>query len=404
MTTKKEKFFINFVLAVFIAGIICCFTLFPLLSETVSAEELTNTSVLNFNQMFDYSKLSSSKVTDSYYVTISVNAGGYYSLDQKISFVAGHKYLIVGAVPGIGGLHFDSTASHPSFRVVDPYSFITAQFSDSYPFFVYGFSTGNFKSIIQIFDLTLCFGSGNEPSTVSEFKSYFNSEYYSYTLSTLVPLDATTSYSQGYTDGIQSFSVVTAADDIYNSSYYAKNSISDILSVNDAAPYFIKLVPSTENDDHLIFPMTSTIPANSNFTISGYISSYVHDYSGTLNIYCFVNNKDYIKLGSIKFNNSTMSSFFINFNLPFSVSNIAFDSTGFSLLGDVTVTYKISNLQKLAQDNYDAGRSSRDSDVTIAFENGKKVGMSQANPYTFNALFGAVFDAPIQALTGLLDI
>lgn len=400
MTTKKEKLFINIVLALFVAGIICCFTLYPILCDTVSAEELTNNSVLNFNQLFDISKIPSSNVVDSIYVNYDFTQGNFYYLQQDINVLAGHKYLVVGAQPGLCRLQFDSPHT---LYFNEPNSIATAQYNDTAKFYAYSAGSGSYKSIIQIFDLTQIFGFGNEPISYDQFKSYFVSPYYGYTISTLVPLDATTSYSQGYTDGIQSFSVVTAADDIYNSSYYAKGTVTDILSVNDFAPYFIKLVPTTDTDDHLIFPMISTIPANSNFTISGYISSYVYDQTGTLNIYAYVNNKDYIQLGTINFNSSSMVSFSINLNLPFSVSNIAFDSTKSSLLGDVTVTYKVSNLQKLTQDNYDAGRASRDHDVTIAFENGKKVGMSQANPYTFNALFGAVFDAPIQALTGLLD-
>lgn len=412
MTTKKEKLFINIVLALFVAGIICCFTLYPILCDTVSAEELTNNSVLNFNQLVNYDNingrsfygLSASSTSLGILVTGTKNSTStsYWPISIT-NIIPNHKYIVLN--PPSDSFTTSIDVNDSGYKTYSNQIF-TVNNNITEIYFSVNVSNGttvNSYFHLNIIDLTQCFGAGNEPTSVADFKTYFNSEYYAFTLSTLVPLDATTSYSQGYIDGIQSFSFVTAADDIYNSSYYAKGSITDILSVNDTAPYFIKLVPTPDTDDHLIFPMISTIPANSNFTISGYISSYIHDYTGTLNIYSFVNNKDYIKLGSINFNNSTMSAFSINFNLPFSVSNIAFDSTQLSLLGDVTVTYKVSNLQKLAQDNYDAGRASRDHDVTIAFENGKKVGMTQANPYTFNALFGAVFDAPIKALTGLLD-
>ncbi len=410
MTTKKEKLFINIVLVVFIAGIICCFTLYPFLSEHVFAEELSNNSVLNFNQLVNnISSNNSSLSVSNYSVSINsdITSNGFVVYFDSVNLISGHVYYVQG-LPNCrlftreGSAVFDDLGTFIA-TYVRTYSSAGAFFYHS----SYGSSVPTGTYSLMICDLTQCFGSGNEPTTINEFKSYFNNDYYFYTLSTLVPLDATTSYSQGYTDGIQSFSVVTAADDIYNSSYYSGGEPTDTLVVNDTAPYFQKLVYQTQTDlpdVYLIFPMINTIPANSNFSINGYINSYVYDTSGTLNIYAFINNKDYISLGSISFSGTTPKVFNINVNVPFSVSNIAFISTNsLCVLGDVSITYKISNLQKLAQDNYDAGRASRDSDVTIAFENGKKVGMSQANPYTFNALFGAVFDAPIKALTGLLD-
>ncbi len=412
MTTKKEKLFINFVLSVFIAGILCCFTLYPILCDTVSAEELTNNSVLNFNQLVNYDNIDGRSIyglsATSTFTGILVtgtksSTSNSYWIINNVNLVPQHKYIVLNPDSG----------SYSSY--IEVYDSVYIQYSNQIflvnsildkVFFNVRIPNGivvNSYFHLNIIDLTQCFGAGNEPTSVAEFKSYFNNDYYAYTTSTLVPLNATTSYSQGYTDGIKSFSVVTAADDIYNSSYYLNNSVTDILAVNDNAPYFVKLVPNTDLKDYLVFPMNTTIPSNSNFIIEGYIASYIHSYSGTLNIYSLINNSDFISIGTIKYENYLDTKFTININVPFSITNIAFDSDKLCVLGDVTVTYKINNLQKLAQDNYDAGRSSRDHDVTIAFDNGKKVGMSQANPYTFNALFGAVFDAPIHALTGLLD-
>ena len=104
MTTKKEKLFINIVLSVFIAGIICCFTLYPILCDTVSAEELTSNSVLDFNQLFN-NTLS----RDNYYTitvtknnfTYSVNGYfdkwntsiGFNTSSFSINLINGHKYF-----------------------------------------------------------------------------------------------------------------------------------------------------------------------------------------------------------------------------------------------------------------------------------------------------------------------
>ncbi len=413
---KKEKLLINIVLALFIAGIICCFTLYPLLSDTVSAEELSSNAVLNFNQIAKPQSYS-----NDFYNFGNLNSDGYFSISLKNTsvtwarmniadnFNSTHKYYFTFESNSGDGMNLyanDGTVTLLS-NFVGPsiisgyssYQFNLSSYFDSH-------SSGSINVRMMCVDLTQCFGSGNEPSTVEEFKSYFVSDYYSYTQSTLVPLNATTSYSKGYTDGMQSFSIVNAGDDFYSNSYYLNSSAAFTYVTSDHAPYYYSLVPfSSESPNaYLVFPMQTSIPANSNFSLKGFVSSYVHDSSGTLNIYALASNKEVISLATVSFSGTTFVEFSININVPFGISNICFSSTGsYCLLGDVTVSYKISNLDKLAQDNYDAGRASRDTDVTTAYDNGFRNGLAESNPYTFNALFGAVFDAPIQALTGLLD-
>ena len=49
-----------------------------------------------------------------------------------------------------------------------------------------GATAGTYKFTLQLFDLTLMFGSGNEPSTVEEFEAMFPNEYYPYSAGEIV--------------------------------------------------------------------------------------------------------------------------------------------------------------------------------------------------------------------------
>lgn len=426
---KKEKLYINIVLALFILAIVCCFTLYPILCDTVSAEELTNNSVLNFNQLFNntisrsnYNTIAITKnnLTYSikgYFTDYTLNLG-FNEGSPSINLISGHKYyldfnlnVLSGPTPELrlfaGDSSFFNNGNQP--QIITMSSSPTCSIglyvnphihSSSNPY--------NFSCTPMLVDLTQCFGVGNEPSTVEDFRSYFVSDYYAYTLSTLVSLDSTTSYSQGYIDGMQSFSIVTAGDDLFGTAYFLNSTRAITYLTESIPPYFYSLLPVSSDTplDYLVFPMKNPIPANSNFNIKGYISSYVHQTSGTLNIYALMNNKDVISLGTVSFSGTTFAEFSLNINVPFGVSNICFNtSNSAGLLGDVQVTYKISNLDKLAQDNFNKGKESVDVEAikSQAFNQGKQAGIESANKYTFGALFSSVIDAPVKAITGLLN-
>ena len=54
-----------------------------------------------------------------------------------------------------------------------------------------GATAGTYKFTLQLFDLTLMFGSGNEPSTVEEFEKMFPSDYYPYNAGEIVSAGVT---------------------------------------------------------------------------------------------------------------------------------------------------------------------------------------------------------------------
>ena len=112
-----------------------------------------------------------------------------YSRGWRMFQTSGHKYLahisssdistlrLTGR--GIGG--WSATASRASiFTVtVSGYNSIAIGVEP-------GTSYDNFKIYPQIFDLTLMFGAGNEPSTVEEFEALFPKAYYDYTAGELI--------------------------------------------------------------------------------------------------------------------------------------------------------------------------------------------------------------------------
>lgn len=54
-----------------------------------------------------------------------------------------------------------------------------------------GATAGTYKFTLQLFDLTLMFGSGNEPSTVEEFEKIFPADYYPYNAGEIVSTGVT---------------------------------------------------------------------------------------------------------------------------------------------------------------------------------------------------------------------
>lgn len=87
-----------------------------------------------------------------------------------------------------------------------------------------GATAGTYKFTLQLFDLTLMFGSGNEPSTVEEFEKIFPADYYPYNAGEIV--------STGVTEVVERGKNLLNADD-----YYASYKQSDGSYVNDSVGF-----------------------------------------------------------------------------------------------------------------------------------------------------------------------
>ncbi len=399
MTTKKEKLFINIVLALFIAGIICCFTLFPLLSETVSAEELTNNSVLNFNQLVlndninrTYSKANVTPITNSnlnivnhkFYIHFDKNTAGIVA----IGYNNGTSNVDLTAPNATGS--FDYFFSVPNVNYFTVYSVVD------------NLSISNFN----IVDLTQCFGSGNEPSTVAEFKSYFNSEYYAYTPSTLISLDTLQSYNNGVADTLNSYKYVVTANDSYNNLVPYGDNTEMTRGIDSKGRYYNSFNNSVNEDNpkYAYFGFSGgSLPSGSKLTLTGYCLQGQTSPEG-VDVAVLVGS-NFVNVGHLVATRESWNYNTISFTLPYASSGIYFIGLGYGyfMLNDFVIEIETTDYNTLYSLAYKAGQNSRDPDVSVAYDNGYRNGLADSNPYTFNALFGAVFDAPIKALTGLLD-
>lgn len=141
--------------------------------------------------------------------TLTNNGDGSYTIDgtasansyfgASINFIQGHKYLLKGC-PANGGW------GSPDKYMIDTSSGIGRDYGEGIiGVAIYGgtryigFYVGNgqtftnYKIIPQLFDLTLMFGAGNEPTTVVEFNRLFPLPYYEYNAGELL-----SSKSNGY--------------------------------------------------------------------------------------------------------------------------------------------------------------------------------------------------------------
>lgn len=124
-----------------------------------------------------------------------------------------------------------------------------------------GFAVGtvfnNVKIKIQIFDLTLMFGSGNEPTTVEEFEKMFPADYYPYNAGEIVSAGTESVAVQGrnlfdYTDKIYHGANVNKVE---NGVIYTKVLLSTVLNiptiVGNKYTLSFKIKSATANQDGL---------------------------------------------------------------------------------------------------------------------------------------------------------
>ena len=134
------------------------------------------------------------------------NANGWWGLQtSEFSPINGHKYLLYsrvvsGAVTPANGclfgtvLHKQNIGSPFIFEMSDKHldgKWLSAMTIDKDTVF------NKLKFSVMLIDLTLMFGSGNEPSTVEEFEAMFPNDYYQYNAGEIVSADTEEVVEQG---------------------------------------------------------------------------------------------------------------------------------------------------------------------------------------------------------------
>ena len=183
----------------------------PTGAKLMSVKSVGGRSIV-FNQLVDFSK---SKEITANGVTFTFPGDGIVALNgtctkegQAIAVatpanVKGHKYLLranpLSGVYGVKQLLFSSQGygDDQTGRGV----IITNGSSNAkwyYTLYVYeGVTYDNVKLQPQIYDLTVMFGAGNEPTTVEEFEAMFPNDYYQYNVGEIVSADTEEIVEQG---------------------------------------------------------------------------------------------------------------------------------------------------------------------------------------------------------------
>ena len=139
--------------------------------------------------------------TTTTYATVRIDSNSRY-----VPLIAGHKYyisaviscssgkgiIVPSGVVSFGSYSFtDATSPKRESFILTPASSTAVYMSVRYNVTTSGTSetiTGSISNYMCV-DLTLLFGSGNEPSTVAEFESMFPASYYAYNNGTLLSAD-----------------------------------------------------------------------------------------------------------------------------------------------------------------------------------------------------------------------
>lgn len=120
-----------------------------------------------------------------------------------VDVIAGHKYLLLPkfSAPGGWGVFAEYT-NDPKLPLQANSKGMIAQCSETkyvaLTFTVWGGITVDITMSELLFDLTLMFGAGNEPSTVEEFESLFPNDYYPYNAGQLLSFNGTDIVTNGF--------------------------------------------------------------------------------------------------------------------------------------------------------------------------------------------------------------
>ena len=111
----------------------------------------------------------------------------------KSNFIVGHKYALIhrGSSKVRAAVHANGT--FPQFQA-NATVFLTISSLNTNAFYIEAVNGENYSNdfvYINIVDLTLMFGAGNEPSTPEEFEALFPLDYYAYNAGQLLSVTAT---------------------------------------------------------------------------------------------------------------------------------------------------------------------------------------------------------------------
>lgn len=258
--------------------------------STANAEfnDLTADYVVNFNQLWNPSTLRSnySSITftnNNGLIKMSgqnTNSWGNSTLplsDTTISIENGHKYFVrykfvtmdsnnkrLGLVSGSTML-LDISTTYIGIYTAD------SNYSAKLIYGVDANTSYNNEFYIILTDLTLMFGSGNEPN-LTQAQTFFTSDYYPYNTGT--PMPFSTTYLDGYINGVNDiqasfkYQLTNSAVVVAMQAYNGNGFYSEIAKLDN----YVRLDGNASNKVGCYMPLNVVITANTKFIFAGWFS------------------------------------------------------------------------------------------------------------------------------------
>lgn len=245
------------------------------------AKELSSTywyaaSSVNVSLTFGTNEVDAQLLTDT---AATYNYGISIKSAERTPNISGHKYAYVfdiktntvGTYFGLQLLKSGSAVDTPAITVADTYEtmsgIVTATSNDKSLYLIYpknNIATSLTYSVrnAMIFDLTSLFGSGNEPATITEFRTKYPALYYAYDPGSLLNAGIVSVISKGSDD--TTLKTYTVPEDITTMEGYGWSCPGAYNYINFETKQFVQAVGSRpyeaedENDSTVITDGTNT--------------------------------------------------------------------------------------------------------------------------------------------------
>lgn len=413
-----------------VVAITCVFT------ATTVAEysDIDSNAVVTFNQQVKNGNFATSDGWQSYNGSsfsisnfeVSIISTQFGGISQSGLHFYTHKYYL--SVDSYGSsdsdtlsinisrnsdVTFDLTTSYQTYDTVLSISSFWSSYGNAI-YIVTPIDSVVFLRNLYIIDLTLMFGSGNEPD-LEECRSLFTSDYYLYSLGTPLTMNGVESYSKGYNDALSSY------DYIVTSSFFSQTAYG--IDFNSYRPAVTNQYNSDEFANALGFSGYMVLPFGQ--TLASYVvlecSLVVLDVDNrftSLDVGILYGGQ-YLMLYSIDNPNddpSNNTSVKFTITLPYASDGLVLfsnNSEGSSIqdyyslvVSDINVSYRYYNPQNDINNIYNSGfANGRSEGLKVGYQNGYSdaINSSSNGDYSFTGLLSSVIEAPVNVLIGTYD-
>lgn len=427
------------VIFVFLIVAICCMFVGTLF---VTSAEVDSNAIYTYNQLVKNGNFATADYWKSYFgatftisnseVSILANQSG--GISQSGFNFAKHKYFL--SVESYGSsdsdtltinltynpqVSFDLTTSYQTYNTIIDVTYI----APSYGLSLYILPTiGSVVYLrnLYIIDLTLMFGSGNEP-TVEECRALFPSDYYVYSPGTSLTMNGVGAYQQGVNDTLNSYVISTYPDVTVDSMFpISINNVDSFLHLNEVedsvsagmsrgyvgVPFGVTVSAGTRVRLNFKTIQLNDILDFGNILQFGYINSN--------NVFVPLLTVDTSAIGVVDKDRWYYENSYFDFLIPVDSEYLVIYTPGNLYKGDAAPLvfafidfsfdiYSFNNqilIDNAYNNGYDLGY---DNGNSFGYNKGYAAGLVDGtnNDYTFLGLLSSVVQAPVTVLVGEFD-